>query len=45
MARRVGARQLLYGSDRPVIEPFASGAEMLLRENSGRLFDRAAAAA
>jgi hypothetical protein len=40
MARRVGGRQLLYGSDRPVIEPFASGAEAQLRENAGRLFER-----
>jgi hypothetical protein len=45
MARRVGTRQLLYGSDRPVIEPFASGAEELLRENAGRLVERTAAAA
>ncbi len=41
MARRVGGEQLLYGSDRPVIEPFASGREALLSKNAGRLLDRA----
>jgi predicted TIM-barrel fold metal-dependent hydrolase len=42
MARRVGGRQLLYGSDRPVIEPQASGREEKLHANAGWL---AAAAA
>jgi hypothetical protein len=41
MARRVGDEQLLYGSDRPVIEPVASGREALLSENAARLFDGA----
>jgi hypothetical protein len=40
MARRVGGEQLLYGSDRPVIEPFASGREALLSKNAGRLLER-----
>jgi 6-methylsalicylate decarboxylase len=37
MARRVGEQQLLYGSDRPVIEPLASGRGVLLRENAAWL--------
>jgi hypothetical protein len=37
MARRVGGEQLLYGSDRPVIDPTPSGREALLRENAGWL--------
>lgn len=34
MARRVGTKQLLYGSDRPVVEPLPAGREALLRENA-----------
>jgi predicted TIM-barrel fold metal-dependent hydrolase len=39
MARRVGEGQLLYGSDRPVIEPKLTGRERLLQRNAGALFD------
>jgi predicted TIM-barrel fold metal-dependent hydrolase len=31
MARRVGSSQLVYGSDRPVLEPLASGREAILQ--------------
>jgi len=41
MARRVGADQLVYGSDRPVVEPTLTGREMLLAENAARLIERA----
>jgi len=34
MARRVGTQQLLYGSDRPVVEPALSGREEQLRQNA-----------
>jgi 6-methylsalicylate decarboxylase len=44
MARRVGSAQLLYGSDRPVIEPFASGRDTELRENASWLAVARAAA-
>jgi predicted TIM-barrel fold metal-dependent hydrolase len=37
MARRVGPDQLLYGSDRPVIEPHPTGREAILRANGGRV--------
>jgi predicted TIM-barrel fold metal-dependent hydrolase len=37
MARRVGPDQLLYGSDRPVIEPQTTGREAILRANGGRV--------
>jgi predicted TIM-barrel fold metal-dependent hydrolase len=37
MARRVGADQLVYGSDRPVVEPVVSGREALLAANGARL--------
>lgn len=37
MARRVGTEQLLYGSDRPVIEPMTSGREIPLQVSAGRL--------
>jgi 6-methylsalicylate decarboxylase len=40
MARRVGAGQLLYGSDRPVIEPIATGREAMLQTNGADLFAR-----
>jgi hypothetical protein len=45
MARRVGGQQLLYGSDRPVVEPLASGREALLRENARWIAERSGAAA
>ena len=45
MARRVGERQLLYGSDRPVVEPEPTGREMLLQANADRLFENIRAAA
>jgi hypothetical protein len=45
MARRVGGQQLLYGSDRPVVEPLASGREALLRENARWIAERTGAAA
>jgi predicted TIM-barrel fold metal-dependent hydrolase len=37
MARRVGPEQLVYGSDRPVVEPAATGRERVLQANAGRL--------
>lgn len=43
MARRVGPDQLVYGSDRPVAEPMATGREVLLAENAARLIGRARA--
>jgi predicted TIM-barrel fold metal-dependent hydrolase len=43
MARRVGAGQLVYGSDRPVVEPVVTGREALLAANGARLLERAGA--
>jgi hypothetical protein len=40
MARLVGLDQLLYGSDRPVIEPAATGREALLQANGARILQR-----
>lgn len=40
MARRVGAERLLYGSDRPVIEPMDSGRDELLKQNGAWLLER-----
>jgi predicted TIM-barrel fold metal-dependent hydrolase len=37
MARRVGSDQLVYGSDRPVVEPVPTAADAALRLNAGRL--------
>ena len=37
MARHVGVRQLVYGSDRPVVEPTPTGHEALLKRNGARL--------
>jgi hypothetical protein len=37
MARRVGHTQLVYGSDRPVIEPMLTGHDALLRRNAAAL--------
>jgi 6-methylsalicylate decarboxylase len=45
MARRVGEFQLLYGSDRPVIEPSPTGREALLQSNSAGLLAGIGAAA
>ncbi len=45
MRRRVGGAQLLYGSDRPVIEPQTTGHEALLKTNGARLFAGMEAAA
>jgi predicted TIM-barrel fold metal-dependent hydrolase len=36
-ARLAGAEQLVYGSDRPVIEPQPTGRDRLLQENAGNL--------
>jgi hypothetical protein len=36
MVDRVGAEQLVYGSDRPVVEPVQSGWEAALQVNAGR---------
>ena len=41
MARRVGAEQLLYGSDRPVVEPVRNGREAILGENAEWITARA----
>jgi 6-methylsalicylate decarboxylase len=43
MARRVGAEQLLYGSDRPVVDPTPSGRDELLWDNAEWLAARAGA--
>jgi predicted TIM-barrel fold metal-dependent hydrolase len=40
MARRVGERQLVYGSDRPVLEPAPTGRETLLQANGAALLHR-----
>jgi predicted TIM-barrel fold metal-dependent hydrolase len=40
MARRVGGDQLVYGSDRPVVEPTPTGREALLRANGARLIEQ-----
>jgi len=45
MARRVGARQLVYGSDRPLAEPAASGRERLLRHSAAWFAEHPAVAA
>jgi predicted TIM-barrel fold metal-dependent hydrolase len=37
MARRVGGDQLVYGSDRPVVEPVPTGRETILRANGARV--------
>ena len=38
LARQVGESQLIYGSDRPVIEPVHSGREAVLGANAAALF-------
>jgi len=45
MAGCVGAGQLVYGSDRPVIEPIQSGREEQLRANAARLVTQIGATA
>ena len=45
LARRVGEAQLLYGSDRPVIEPTMTGREAVLQTRSASLFTSIRAAA
>jgi predicted TIM-barrel fold metal-dependent hydrolase len=45
MARRVGETQLLYGSDRPVIEPTTTARDPRLQANGASLFASAALAA
>jgi predicted TIM-barrel fold metal-dependent hydrolase len=37
MGRRVGSTQLVYGSDRPVVEPVRSARDSLLQTNGARL--------
>lgn len=45
MARQVGWSQLLYGSDRPVIDPTPTGYERSLQRTAGALFEELAVAA
>jgi hypothetical protein len=45
MARRVGAAQLVYGSDRPVLEPIPSGREAILQAGAASLLTPARLAA
>jgi hypothetical protein len=45
MAQWVGRRQLVYGSDRPVVEPVATGHDVELMSNSVRLLSSAGAPA
>jgi 6-methylsalicylate decarboxylase len=45
MARWVGAQQLVYGSDRPVVEPVVTGRERELMTNAAHLLSAAGAAA
>jgi predicted TIM-barrel fold metal-dependent hydrolase len=40
IARWVGPEQLLYGSDRPVVDPWPSGRDAILMENAGWLAQR-----
>jgi hypothetical protein len=42
-ARRVGSEQLVFGSDRPVIEPVDTGRDRVLQEQGSRLLERAGA--
>lgn len=39
MARRVGTEQLVYGSDRPVVEPMRTGREAVLAANGATLIE------
>jgi 6-methylsalicylate decarboxylase len=45
IARRVGEAQLLYGSDRPVIDPIVTGREGVLQANAANLFGHIGAVA
>lgn len=45
IAARVGAEQLVYGSDRPVLEPMPTGLDPALGERAGRLLGARAPAA
>jgi hypothetical protein len=45
MVRRVGEGQLVYGSDRPVVDPVPSGREASLQANAARLISTLASAA
>ena len=45
MARRVGRDQLVYGSDRPVVNPIATGGDAALQANAARLLNKMATAA
>jgi predicted TIM-barrel fold metal-dependent hydrolase len=45
MAQHVGPEHLLYGSDRPVVDPPPSAADTPLTENSARLLTRPEAVA
>jgi 6-methylsalicylate decarboxylase len=45
MVRRVGEAQLVYGSDRPVVDPVPSGREISLQANAARLISTVASAA
>jgi len=45
MARRVGASQLVHGSDRPVLEPVPSGREAILQAAAATLLAPARLAA
>jgi hypothetical protein len=42
LARLVGAEQLVYGSDRPILDPLPTGREALLAENGARLVNQPA---
>jgi hypothetical protein len=37
MARRVGPAQIVFGSDRPVIEPFPTGRDAVLQHNAAQI--------
>jgi hypothetical protein len=43
MANHVGINQLVYGSDRPVIEPFRTKYDATLQTNAARLIGAVAA--
>ena len=45
LARQVGSGQLVFGSDRPVIEPVSTGRDRLLQQQGARLLARPAVAA
>jgi hypothetical protein len=45
IARLVGSEQLVYGSDRPVVEPTLTGREAILKANAARLVEPVGVAA